>query len=154
MKGILERMNILVSNENQFETVVEYYKFNGMKAIYSIQQRNNVVINVDEEQKLLQPMTVKYAHDKGLELTDFDVWVSMDMSTEIDMINHPKHYNAYNFEVIDVINQVMPHYDSKLSYHIGNVIKYILRAPFKGNLKQDLQKAQWYLNQAIKNVGE
>lgn len=147
-------MNILVSNENQFETVVAYYKSNGMKAIYSIQQRNNVVINVDEEQKLLQPITVKYAHDKGLELTDFNVWISMDMSTEIDMINHPKHYNAYNFEVIDVINQVMPHYDSKLSYLIGNVIKYILRAPFKGNLKQDLQKAQWYLNQAIKNVGE
>ena len=85
-------MNILVSNENQFETVVAYYKSNGMKAIYSIQQRNNVVINVDEEQKLLQPITVKYAHDKGLELTDFNVWISMDMSTEIDMINHPKHY--------------------------------------------------------------
>lgn len=147
-------MNILVSNENQFETVVEYYKFNGMKAIYSIQQRNNVVINVDEEQKLLQPMTVKYAYDKGLELTDFNVWISMDVSSEIDIINHPKHYNAYNFEVIDVINQVTPHYDSKLSYLIGNVIKYILRAPFKGNLKQDLQKAQWYLNEAIKNTGE
>ncbi|WP_459524680.1 DUF3310 domain-containing protein [Leuconostoc lactis] len=71
-----------------------------------------------------------------------------------DMVEHPKHYNAYKFEVIDIINQVTPHYDSKLAYHIGNVIKYVMRAPFKNNLNEDLKKAQWYLNEAIKRAGE
>ena len=31
---------------------------------------------------------------------------------------------------------------------IGNAIKYILRAPYKGNEKQDLEKAKWYLDRA------
>lgn len=69
-----------------------------------------------------------------------------------DNVNHPKHYNSYSFEVVDVIDEVVPNFPSTVSGHIQNAIKYIFRAPFKGNLKQDLEKAAWYLNHAIKLV--
>lgn len=55
-----------------------------------------------------------------------------------DMVNHPKHYTAYAREVIDLT--------SLLDFTLGNAVKYILRAPFKGNFEQDMKKAVWYLN--------
>lgn len=69
--------------------------------------------------------------------------------TKEDDVNHPKHYNSYSFEVVDVIDEVVPNYPASYSGHIQNAIKYIFRAPFKGTLKDDLKKAVWYLNHAI-----
>lgn len=40
-----------------------------------------------------------------------------------------------------------------LDYHtviIGNVIKYVSRAPYKGAELEDLKKAKWYLEREIK----
>lgn len=70
----------------------------------------------------------------------------------IDEVNHPKHYNSYSFEVVDVIDEVVPNYPASYSGHIQNAIKYIFRAPFKGTLKEDLKKAAWYLNHAIEII--
>jgi len=61
----------------------------------------------------------------------------------IDLINSPDHYQSDNIEAIDVIESF------DLNFNLGNVIKYILRADKKGNRKQDLQKAQWYLNREL-----
>ena len=72
-----------------------------------------------------------------------------------DVVDHPAHYNEYEgFEVINVIEQVTPKYDERVGYHIGNTLKYIMRAPFKGKTKEDLEKAQWYLNRAISLMKE
>lgn len=61
-----------------------------------------------------------------------------------DVVNHPAHYTTGNIEVIDFIE------DQKLSYHLGNVIKYISRAGKKSEDEiTDLEKAQWYLNRYI-----
>jgi hypothetical protein len=62
-----------------------------------------------------------------------------------EAVNHPKHYGGEDnpMEVIKIIN----HYD--LNFELGNVIKYVLRADKKGNRKQDLQKALWYLQHEI-----
>lgn len=67
-----------------------------------------------------------------------------------DKVNSPKHYNFGNIEVIDFIHQVVKNYPAKLAYSIGNVIKYVARAPFKNGL-EDLKKAEWYLKDVIKN---
>lgn len=72
--------------------------------------------------------------------------------TNEDEVNHPKHYNSYSFEVVDVIDEVVPNYPASYSGHIQNAIKYIFRAPFKGTLKKDLKKAVWYLNHAIEII--
>ena len=60
-----------------------------------------------------------------------------------DNVNHPAHYKVGGIETIDFIEA------KGLSYHLGNVVKYIARADSKGNRKEDLLKAQWYLNREI-----
>ena len=65
------------------------------------------------------------------------------MELNSNMVDHPKHYKGKTFEVIDIIN------DYSLNFELGNAIKYILRADKKGNKKQDLEKAIWYLNHEL-----
>lgn len=62
-----------------------------------------------------------------------------------EAVNHPKHYGGEDnpMEVIKIIN----HYN--LNFELGNVLKYLIRADKKGNRKQDLQKALWYLQHEI-----
>lgn len=38
----------------------------------------------------------------------------------------------------------------RYNFNLGNVIKYVSRAPFKGTELQDLKKAKWYLEREIK----
>lgn len=63
-----------------------------------------------------------------------------------DAVNHPSHYNRGKIEVIDFIE------DQQLPYHLGNVIKYIARAGYKGDKLEDLKKARWYLDRYINEV--
>ncbi len=62
---------------------------------------------------------------------------------EREMVNHPDHYQGGKLEVIDIIE------DYNLGFSLGNAIKYILRADKKGNKKQDLEKALWYINREL-----
>ena len=63
-----------------------------------------------------------------------------------DMVNHPPHYKVGGIETIDFIEA------KKLNYNLGNVVKYLTRADYKGNRKQDLEKARWYLDREIKSL--
>lgn len=63
--------------------------------------------------------------------------------TEREMVNHPDHYQGNKMEVIDIIE------DYSLGFSLGNAVKYILRADKKGNKKQDLEKAIWYINREL-----
>jgi hypothetical protein len=62
-----------------------------------------------------------------------------------DNINSPSHYTK-GIQTYDYIKS----WDMNFAY--GNVIKYVSRAPFKGNTLEDLKKAQWYLNKLIEEV--
>lgn len=68
---------------------------------------------------------------------------------EHDPVNHPPHYTQSPVECIEVIEYVTFGYPPEIRYHIGNVIKYLWRAPLKNNLEQDLRKAVWYMERAI-----
>jgi hypothetical protein len=61
-----------------------------------------------------------------------------------DVVNSPGHYTQYRVEVIDLTEN--------LDFLSGNIVKYVVRAPFKGEQLQDLLKAQWYLNRLISKV--
>ena len=63
-----------------------------------------------------------------------------------DAVNHPSHYTRGKIEVIAFIE------DQQLPYHLGNVIKYIARAGYKGDKLEDLKKARWYLDRYINEV--
>lgn len=67
-----------------------------------------------------------------------------------DMVNHPPHYALLQPEPIDVIEAW------QLGFHEGNALKYLARAGRKDPTKtiEDLEKAVWYLNRAIKQRKE
>lgn len=60
-------------------------------------------------------------------------------------VDHPSHYGGAEnpYEAIKVIEAC------GLDFHLGNVVKYILRSDKKGAEVEDLRKAVWYLNRAI-----
>lgn len=65
------------------------------------------------------------------------------MTQSYDMVRSPAHYRGTTIDVIDVIE------DWGLGYHLGNALKYLLRAGKKGDTAQDVQKAAWYFERAM-----
>ena len=65
-----------------------------------------------------------------------------------EKVCHPKHYNEHpsGVECIDIVEH--------MSFNLGNAIKYIWRAPYKGRMVEDLEKAIWYLNREIERRRE
>lgn len=65
----------------------------------------------------------------------------------MESVNNPEHYGGKEntYEAIKVIEAW------ELNFHLGNVIKYINRAGKKDKtkLKEDLEKAKWYLDRFI-----
>jgi len=62
---------------------------------------------------------------------------------ENDPVNHPAHYKVGGIETIDFIEA------KKLNYNLGNAVKYITRADHKGNRREDLEKAAWYIKREL-----
>lgn len=60
-------------------------------------------------------------------------------------VNHPEHYNK-GIEAIDYIESW------GMNFNIGNAIKYITRAPYKGKQKEDLEKALWYVSRELDRI--
>ena len=56
-----------------------------------------------------------------------------------DSVNHPKHYNKFGVECIDVVEN--------FNFNVGNAIKYLWRAGEKDSAKtlEDYEKAIWYI---------
>ena len=69
-----------------------------------------------------------------------------------DMVQKPPHYNKFSFQPIDIIAEVTNYYEGSTAFHIGTVLKYLCRAPFKGKLLEDLKKASYYLTRAIEEM--
>lgn len=62
-----------------------------------------------------------------------------------NMVQNPIHYGGEQnpYEAIKIIEA------HELDFHLGNAIKYILRAGKKDDIKQDLEKSIWYLQRKI-----
>ena len=71
-------------------------------------------------------------------------------STE-DMVNSPSHYNQSGIECIAAIQAAL---GPNFKYYLqGNIMKYLWRFDYKGKPLEDLEKAQWYLNTLLEDVG-
>jgi len=90
------------------------------------------------EHKKIMDETI--ANWKTLSITSSNTPMQIEM---FDPVEHPAHYKVGGIETIDFIEA------KKLNYNIGNVIKYLTRADYKGNKMEDLRKAQWYLTREI-----
>lgn len=88
----------------------------------------------------------------NLEYYDRNVLGIVAPATPNDPVNSPSHYNAGKVETIDYIEQVAAHYYGAEAPLVGNVIKYVSRAPLKGKKLEDLKKAQWYLNRLVSSL--
>ena len=102
--------------------------------------------------------TITNAVKAFLDQADFKdmppIEMSLRNSNEPDMIQKPPHYNKFTFQPIDIIAEVTNYYEGSTAFHIGTVLKYLCRAPFKGKLLEDLKKANYYLTRAIEEMEE
>jgi hypothetical protein len=65
-----------------------------------------------------------------------------------DAVNHPAHYNAHpsGVECIEIAEW--------LPFSVGNAIKYVWRAELKNDRAEDVAKARWYLERALRSGPE
>lgn len=91
---------------------------------------------------------LNYSYKSHYEAEEYDI----QEYTATNNVNSPNHYKQGKQEVIEIIEESATSYPVSVSYHIGNTIKYIMRAPFKGRMKEDLEKDNWYLERAIKRL--
>jgi len=91
---------------------------------------------------LKEPQPWKTVH---ISTSDTPLPVTM-AEPKADLVNHPAHYKYGGIETIDFIEA------KELGYNLGNVVKYVTRSDHKGNRKQDLEKAAWYLAREITSI--
>jgi hypothetical protein len=70
-----------------------------------------------------------------------------------DPVDHPPHYTdgpgcQHCGKPVECITVT-----EKMSFNLGNAVKYIWRHDKKGNPVQDLKKARWYVDREIKRMG-
>lgn len=69
-----------------------------------------------------------------------------------ETVNHPSHYQGVNgVEAIDAIVASLGVEGAKKFCH-GNALKYLMRAGKKGDYKEDLEKAKWYIDYIINSL--
>lgn len=79
----------------------------------------------------------------------------MEAENAHDAVNHPAHYTAGGVECIDAIAAALTKYENPMdAWLVGQVIKYLWRAPLKGKYREDIRKAQFYLNRLCKSETE
>lgn len=74
-----------------------------------------------------------------------------DLRVDDNSVNSPAHCQLGGIEAIDVIDEAVA---DPASFYRGNAIKYLLRAGRKGDAKQDLEKACWYIDREINDLHE
>ena len=83
---------------------------------------------------------------KGLKNYQNRKEIVMSRTGAVNTVDHPEHYNKGSIEAINIIE------GWNLNFSVGNVIKYMLRAPHKGDEINDLEKAKWYLDRHLENI--
>lgn len=71
-----------------------------------------------------------------------------------EAVKHPKHYQGiFGLEVFTVMDNFIPKYENSFDGYIaGNVLKYVLRAPSKGKMLENLKKAKEHLDLLIERL--
>jgi len=76
-------------------------------------------------------------------------------ANEVDMINSPPHYTSGSIEVLDFIKAKLGMCATPWEgYLLGNIIKYLSRYRLKGEPRDNLAKARFYLDKLVSEVRE
>lgn len=140
-------------------------KRNDVIRIFGWGRRKNTLAIVDEpggtnEEKGIY-FWAKVETEDGRKIEIDDSWFfkkvnepftrKVDMQEEQDMVHEPPHYQFGKFSARVIIELVGKTYKSaSVFYHVGNALKYLMRAPRKNGL-QDLKKAKQSVEFAIEN---
>ena len=121
----------------------QYYNGNPNATPVEVAKKFNTTYQIVYMTKRSMAKTPK-AEANTVTITTVDTPAQIEMfEPKPDPVNHPPHYKTGGIETIDFIEA------KGLNYNLGNVVKYITRADHKGNRKQDLEKAMWYLKREI-----
>ena len=129
---------------SQAETIRQFIKANPNKSVSEVAKIMGVKYQIvymtkrgmeDKEKKLPKNTITVSASSEPAQIEMFE--------PASDPVNHPAHYKVGGIETIDFIEA------KKLNYNLGNAVKYITRADHKGNRKQDLEKALWYIKREL-----
>jgi hypothetical protein len=69
-------------------------------------------------------------------------------SPKDDIVNNPRHYTVGGYEAKDVMKAKLTP-DEWRGACKANVLKYLMRANYKGKHDQDIEKAQWYMDELV-----
>ena len=69
-----------------------------------------------------------------------------------DPVNHPSHYTTGAIECIDAMKAMLSR-EEFIGYLRGNAFKYMWRCRNKGKTQEDVQKAIWYQNRLMLELG-
>jgi len=151
---VIERANSMVVGkkvtlyeDDGTETPFFYRKDLGMTACYNL-DRVRKIKDADEQDDKIDAVEDR----PDLIVQKEHEWELLQQGKEKDAVNHPDHYTQGGIECIDAIKASMS-YIEYLGYLKGNCQKYIWRYRNKGNMRQDLAKAKWYLEELEKEVG-
>ena len=103
---------------------------------------------IEDTEECLCTGDCKYIGTKRYTANNYSYWEPIN--EEEANVDHPKHYNSYPIEVIDMIESVLSAEQFR-GYCLGNIIKYRMRAGLKDNLIEDIAKADWYLERLNNN---
>lgn len=76
-----------------------------------------------------------------------DHFKTHEMSEKPDNVNHPSHYTKGKIEVIDMMLKVFGK-EVVINYCDLNAFKYRMRAGYKNDIVEDINKAMWYENKS------
>ena len=71
----------------------------------------------------------------------------------VDMVNHPSHYNQGGIECIDALKAATVSKTGIEAVCTANAIKYLWRYEEKNGI-EDVKKARWYIDRLIKELEE
>ena len=110
-----------------------------------------VILSLDGDKALVRWGAASSSWEKIGDLLRTQPWKAGDEVTVFNAVSNPEHYSKGlpdGVEVIDIIRA------QKGSWELSNAIKYLLRAQFKGNYIQDLEKCVQYLTWEIERNGD
>ena len=92
--------------------------------------------------------TAERRHEHALRMKKVSLakWQQRREAELKDAVNHPLHYTSHpsGVECITITEH--------MNFNVGNAVKYLWRAGSKGEVMEDLKKAQWYINREIRRI--
>ena len=151
----MENVRIVELNKND---VVQFQCANKKFSAFQTAIVNQVYAE-EKRLKTIWKAEVENQAGRTFTITDNDDFIrvkepftrKVDMQEEQDMVHEPPHYQFGKFSARVIIELVGKTYKSaSVFYHVGNALKYLMRAPRKNGL-QDLKKAKQSVEFAIEN---